>query len=95
MAISKFNEIWPVGGNNYSLFSGDEEKLKRVMRWKGIDIFNEHFYPGGKFRGLQIVFSSRKYDRIATVFNLPLKKKSQGRVEQGKKMGRINKTLRK
>ena len=88
------NAIWPIGGNNYILYSENERKLKRILRWKGVEIFNEHFYHGGKFRGMQIVFSSRQYNRIATVFDLPRKKKSKGRVLQGKKMRKINIALR-
>lgn len=95
MVSSSRNAIWPIGGNNYILYSENERKLKRILRWKGVEIFNEHFYHGGKFRSMQIVFSSRHFDRIADVFGLPRRKKSQGRIDQGKKMSRINKALRK
>ena len=95
MVKSKRREIWPIGGGNYCLYSEDREKLKRVLRWKSITLFNIHRYPAGNFRAMQIFFLARHYDRIANVFNLPRKIKSQGRVEQGKKMGRINKALRK
>ena len=90
MVKSNRSAIWSIGGGNYCLYSEDREKLKRVLRWKSITLFNIHRYPAGNFRAEQIVFSSRQYNRIATVFDLPRKKKSQGRVLQGKKMSRIN-----
>jgi len=95
MAKSNFSEIWPIGGGNYCLYSEDREKLKRVVRWKSVALFNTHLYPDDNFRAEQIVFSSNQYNRIADVFGLPRKDKSQGRVEQGEKMARINRVLRK
>lgn len=88
-------DISYIGDNRNVLYSENQEKLRRVLRWKSIEVFNEHYYPGGKFRGMQIVFSSGQYNRIADVFGLPKKKKSQGRVDHGKKMNRNNKKGRK
>ena len=79
------SEIWRYGRGYYKCYTDDLEVGKQIMRWRGVERSSIYYTASMQIFAYDFVFATRTYNRIAQVLELPMKRKSTGRVKQGQR----------
>ena len=84
------SEIWQYGRGFYKGYTENLESARRIMRWTSVDQCCIYYYPNGKLKAIDFIFSSDTYNRVAEALGLPQKRKSPARIKQGQRLQKVD-----
>ena len=79
------NEIWSYGRGYYKIYVEDFSKVPKLSSWAKVESCNHYYTKLGYLFVRDLVFPASIHNRVATLFGLKKKKKSAGRVKEGKR----------
>ena len=80
------NLIWKFGRGFYKGYTENRDVARRIMRWSSVEQCSIYYTPSMRIFAYDFVFATRTYNRIAQVLELPMRRKSPGRVKQGQRV---------
>ena len=78
-------EIWQYGQGYFKAYTEEADIAKRIMRWSSVERCSIYYTASMRIFAYDFVFATRTYNRIAQVLELPMRRKSPGRVKQGQR----------
>ena len=85
-------EIWPYF-DEFKVYTEKTALKDRIASWEGCRVSNHYYNRECQLIGWDLIVPRRLHDRVAELCGLPLRKKSPGRVAQGKRLGAQAKQL--
>jgi len=74
--------IWGYRRGEFKGYSENFSELAKIESWKEV-VHCGYYYENGILIGRDFIFPSKLYNRVAKVFNLPKRSKSQNRIRGG------------
>jgi len=84
------SEIWQYGRGFYKGYTENLDVAKQIMKWKSVERGSIYYTPSMRIFADDFIFPTRTYNRVARVLGLPERKKSAGRIKQGKRLHEVD-----
>ena len=83
---SNESEIWKYFRGEFRCYTENIALARRILSWKSVERGAIYYYPDFSIKGLDFIFRTRTYNRVARVLGLPKRKKAPRRVKKDQRL---------